>query len=1004
MEIRCLNWFEARGEERALYLKAKTRAGDTLFVRFPHYYYYVVDGGTLSTLAPPPRAASALGEFELACIDETLARADALHAPTRPRSQLWLLEEAQPRQIAGALLAEFMHITWFFLRNDIEPNGCYRVPDAELEPVCARCFHCAAPRRAFATRVPLFEVTHTYLFFDIECQFDKKFPSVFSNPVSHISFCYVDRLGTEVRFSLINSDLLPEDSLRGCRRIASPDEFALEPGVTFCGEVVLLQLAKRLLERHFDFIVTFNGNNFDIRYVSNRLQLLTQSSVCFRLPDQREPVKLVIYERSLASHRGAGGMANTSFHVNNNNGTIFFDLYTFIQKAERLDSYKLDSISKNVFHCRARVLDAGAGECTLAGGPDANAEDRLRLFCEVLQTGNYVTLDAVHVCRILGKRFFEHGFALRVRCAESYAPGSLCELAFGKDDVDLRELYRHYSLAAALEMERYCMHDACLCKYLWSYYRVPSKIDAAAATYLLPQCLALEYRASTLIKGPLLRLMLRERVVYVRTQEPARYTYGGGKVFLPRQKLFDTNVMVFDYNSLYPNVCIFGNLSPETLVGVVANAHRLDAELNMQELRRRFPEPAFLHVLCEARARDGYSEIAVFDRRRQGIIPKLLGTFMEQRARYKALMRAASSGLERTLYDSMQYVYKVVANSVYGLMGFYNSSLYSYSSAKCCTTIGRVMITYLDRVVDGATLCAGVLRLASEPRNPLLASAPPRARDVDVSAALGHELELRFRSVYGDTDSIFLELNLREVQTTLAVARTLERVLNEHVLFENFRVEFEAVYQNLILQSKKKYSTTKYAADHRAGDAPEHVSKGTSETRRDVSRFHKLMISRYKAQLVALLAEARLSSRQVCLEMLRSLEVDLFAEFAARAQPLEMFLLSRLHHRNYKAPDNPNVELVNRYNRENLEPIELGERYYYAYICASELPWQLAVANVRNHERIVDASYVLPERERVFYEIYFRRLATELVNLLDNKPLCAEFFTRLFGVRPVFSN
>ncbi|RFC06162.1 hypothetical protein DDJ38_30300, partial [Klebsiella pneumoniae] len=299
----------------------------------------------------------------------------------------------------------------------------------------------------------------------------------------------------------------------------------------------------------------------------------------FRLPDQREPVKLVIYERSLASHRGAGGMANTSFHVNNNNGTIFFDLYTFIQKAERLDSYKLDSISKNVFHCRARVLDAGAGECTLAGGPDANAEDRLRLFCEVLQTGNYVTLDTVHVCRILGKRFFEHGFALRVRCAESYAPGSLCELAFGKDDVDLRELYRHYSLAAALEMERYCMHDACLCKYLWSYYRVPSKIDAAAATYLLPQCLALEYRASTLIKGPLLRLMLRERVVYVRTQEPARYTYGGGKVFLPRQKLFDTNVMVFDYNSLYPNVCIFGNLSPETLVGVVANAHRLDAEI-----------------------------------------------------------------------------------------------------------------------------------------------------------------------------------------------------------------------------------------------------------------------------------------------------------------------------------------------------------------------------------------------------------------------------------------
>lgn len=35
-------------------------------------------------------------------------------------------------------------------------------------------------------------------------------------------------------------------------------------------------------------------------------------------------------------------MANTTFHVNNNNGTIFFDLYSFIQKSEKLDSYKLD--------------------------------------------------------------------------------------------------------------------------------------------------------------------------------------------------------------------------------------------------------------------------------------------------------------------------------------------------------------------------------------------------------------------------------------------------------------------------------------------------------------------------------------------------------------------------------------------------------------------------------------------------------------------------------------
>ncbi|QGN68040.1 DNA-dependent DNA polymerase [Equine molluscum contagiosum-like virus] len=1002
MELRCLNWFEGRGEERFVYLKARTRENETVFVRFAHYFYYVVEDSVLRALAPRPARARELGEFELADVDEPLSSTHELPARARRRARLWLLAEPRRRELPQALLGEFLNITWFFLQHELEPDGCYRVDPGALTPLSAHVYHCEDARAAFATRVPLFEVTRTYLFFDIECQFDKKFPSVFSNPVSHASFCCVDRAGVESCFSLVNSDLLPAGELAPEEVLRDAREFSLARSVTFCPEVVLLQLAKRLLERSFDFVVTFNGNNFDIRYLANRLELLTQTSILFRLPDRRETVKLCVYERHLASHRGAGGMAHTSYHINSINGTIFFDLYTFVQKAERLDSYRLDSISKHAFHCHARVLDAGGGECTLVAGADSDAADRVALFREVLQTGNYVTLDATHVCAILGKRFLERGCALRVACAEAYAHGQLVHMAFGKDDVDLREMYRHYGRGVALEMERYCRHDACLCKYLWRYYGVPSKIDAAAATYLLPQCLALEYKASTLIKGPLLRLLLRERLVYVRAEARARYLYVGGRVLPPKQKVFDQNVIVFDYNSLYPNVCLFANLSPETLLGVVLNSNRLDAEICLQEVRRRYPAPDFIHVVCEPRTPDLYNEVAVYDRRRRGVIPKLLETFMEQRRRYKALLGSAGSALERALYDSMQYVYKIVANSVYGLMGFANSSLYSYASAKCCTTIGRVMIGYLESVVDGAALRGGVLTLAAAPHNPLF-DTPHTDPRVAAELALGTDLDLRFRSVYGDTDSIFLEVNLRDVATTVAVARFLERVLNERVLFENFRVEFEAVFQNLILQSKKKYSTLKFGAGYRAGDAPERVNKGTSETRRDVSRFHKVMIQRYKALLVELLARGEQDSRQICVEVLRRLETDLFAEFAARALPLDMFLLSRLHHRNYKAPDNPNLELVARYNRENREPIELGERYAYAYVCDAMLPWQVHVTNVRSYERIVDRAYAVSPRERIFYEVYFRRLATEVVNLLDNRTLSIEFFSRLFGTRPLFS-
>ncbi|ACE77063.1 DNA polymerase, partial [Squirrel fibroma virus] len=98
--------------------------------------------------------------------------------------------------------------------------------------------------------------------------------------------------------------------------------------------------------------------------------------------------------------------------------------------------------------------------------------------------------------------------------------------------------------------------DACLCKYLWNYYGIETKADAGAFTYILPQSMVFEYRASTLIKGPLLKLLLEKKIIMTRSEKKNKYPYEGGKVFAPKQKMFINNVLVFDYNSLYPNVCL----------------------------------------------------------------------------------------------------------------------------------------------------------------------------------------------------------------------------------------------------------------------------------------------------------------------------------------------------------------------------------------------------------------------------------------------------------------
>ncbi|AAK85000.1 DNA polymerase [Lumpy skin disease virus] len=1010
MEIKCINWFESKGNERFLFLKARNRQSETIFLRFNFYFYYAVTEDVYISLSPPAYSSDFLGNMNLIDISERVSNHVTDVEKKKTNVNVWLIKEPQKRNIPKAIMEEFLNVSWFFISNNISPEGCYSINVEKLKKINEQCYHCDCPKECFATPINRFNINRSYLFLDIECQFDKKFPSVFTNPVSHISCCYIDLTNLEFKFTLINEDILSnkdkkDATLKGYYKAKSVSDVDYTKEIIICSEITMLKVAKKLLELTFDYVVTFNGNNFDLRYISNRLELLTSGKIIFKSPDKKEHVHLCIYERNLSSHKGVGGVANTTYHVNNNNGTTFFDLYTYIQKSEKLDSYKLDSISKNAFSCSVKLKSENDNLLTFVGDNTTDDIGKISSFSEVLSTGNYITI-VDDVFKIVDKSVGNDKFQLTIlnknNTLKKNIDNDIYTISFGKDDVSLSDMYKNYDLNTSIEMAKYCIHDACLCKYLWNYYGIETKIDAGAFTYILPQSMVFEYRASTLIKGPLLNLLLDEKIILSRSEKKNKYHYEGGKVFAPKQKMFINNVLIFDYNSLYPNVCLFGNLSPETLVSVFVANNRLEAEINKQEIEKKYPPPRYISIHCEPRCDDLISEIAVFDRNVEGIIPKLLKTFLTERARYKKKYKEATLSTDKSIYNSMQYTYKIIANSVYGLMGFKNSVLYSYSSAKSCTAIGRKMIDYLNSVLNGSKVENGKVLLATKPINPFFEDG--RNVDINIDTKLPTEYTFNFKSVYGDTDSIFLEMDTNDISKSIRVAKELEKIINERILFSNFKIEFEAVYKNLIMQSKKKYTTLKYLPSFTNESIPERINKGTSETRRDVSKFHKYMIRIYKTRLLQMLSGGNMSSVQVCVEILSSLESDLQIEFETKTAPLDMFLLSRTHHCNYKSSDNPNMYLVNEYNKNNDEIIEIGERYYFAYICNKKEPWQKKLVNIKTYERIIDRSFKLKSTERIFYEVYFKRLATEIVNLLDNKVLSISFFEKMFGTRPIFYN
>ncbi|ABQ43513.1 DNA polymerase [Tanapox virus] len=1004
MDVKCINWFESKGDNRYLFLKARNKELETFFIRFPYYFYYALTDNAYKSLTPPAFKSVFIGKMTNIDISENISYVVSEETRKKVDVDMWLILEPKKRIIANTIMNDFLNITWFYILNKICPDGCYSMDVKQLEKINDNCYHCNEPQKLFLNAISKFDVLRSYLFLDIECHFEKKFPSVFTNPVSHVSCCYINLFGKELKFTLINKDMLSEHEISkakelGYYEINSTSEMDYSKEFVFCSEITLLKISKKLLELSFDFVVTFNGHNFDLRYISNRLELLTSGKIYFKSPDKKETVHMCIYERNLSSHKGVGGVSNTTYHVNNNNGTIFFDLYSFIQKSEKLDSYKLDSISKNAFSCNAKIKFVENSYYTFMGNSLTDVNGKSLLFSKVLSTGNYITIND-EVYKILKKETYDDEFTVTIKCNKNLDIDNVYCLSFGKDDVNLSDMYANYNLQISLEMGKYCMHDACLCKYLWDYYGVEKKTDAGASTYILPQSMVFEYRASTLIKGPLLSLLLETKTILTRTEKKTKFPYEGGKVFAPKQKMFINNVLIFDYNSLYPNVCIFGNLSPETLVGVFVSNNKLEAEINKQELIKKYPPPRYISINCEPRSPDLVSEIAVFDRYIEGTIPKLLKKFLAERARYKKLLKESSSSTEKAIYDSMQYTYKIVANSVYGLMGFRNSVLYSYASAKTCTAIGRMMIVYLNSVLNGSSVSFKKFNFAELPLNPFFEDGRSVTLTTDID--VNEKYNFVFRSVYGDTDSVFLEMNTQDVDISIKIAKELEKIINQKVLFCNFRIEFEAVYKNLIMQSKKKYTTLKYSSNSTGNSVPERVNKGTSETRRDVSRFHKEMIKTYKTRILNMLSDGSMTSIQVCVDVLKSLENDLKIEFELKSAPLEMFLLSRTHHCNYKSHDNPNMFLVNEYNKNNPETIEIGERYFFAYICPAEDPWQKKLINIKTYEKIIDRGFKLKQTDRIFYEVYFKRIATEVVNLLDNKVLSTSFFERMFGSKPIF--
>jgi DNA polymerase alpha subunit A len=157
-----------------------------------------------------------------------------------------------------------------------------------------------------------------------------------------------------------------------------------------------------------------------------------------------------------------------------------------------------------------------------------------------------------------------------------------------------------------------------------------------------------------------------------------------------------------------------------------------------------------------------------------GFLPKLIDGIVNQRQKCKKAMKTASAE-KCIILDIQQKSYKIVANSIYGCLGFSISRFYSKPMAALITRMGR--------------------------------EALQRANDI-VSARGGVEV------IYGDTDSLMIQptsLNketdkekLFEIKT---IADDLKKSINKE--YVNLEIDIDGIFKPILLLMKKKYVANK---------------------------------------------------------------------------------------------------------------------------------------------------------------------------------------------------
>ena len=517
---------------------------------------------------------------------------------------------------------------------------------------------------------------------------------------------------------------------------------------------LLLRWTQLIQEENPDIIIGYNIFGFDYEFMFRRAQenycenefLLLSRKVNELCANER--VDQATGERTMNLENTKVVLASGEYDLRypKMSGRVQIDLYSYFRRDFNFSSYKLDDVAADLISDNISYVFTD------------EAADETHLYSQNLAGLN--THDFIHI-EVTGfsSDYYKDGKKFRVKNIqrdilyknekdgneENYnvitisgvhkiaddTAGKKIKWGMSKDDVSPQDIFRLSKGSAADRaiVAKYCIQDCNLVHHLMNKtdvitgYVEMSRICSVPISFLVFRGQGIKLTSYVAKKCRDFNTLIPDL-----DRSGGNEGYEGAIVLPPKTGIYiDNPVGVGDFSSLYPSLMISQNYSHDSKVWT----KKYDLEGNLisewgsgpkhpvtgEYIYDNLPEYEYIHVEFDdykylrnpanPKAREVKTKVgkiiccwAQLPDEKKSIMPSILEELLKARSDTRKQAKGEKDPFMQNILDKRQLGYKVTANSLYGQCGAKTSTFYEKDVAACTTASGRLMITYVKRVVE----------------------------------------------------------------------------------------------------------------------------------------------------------------------------------------------------------------------------------------------------------------------------------------------------------------